>query len=144
MEDKQAIEFFFEDVDFELKNESTHISWLINVAAEHNKNIGELNYIFTNDENVLEINKKYLDHDYYTDIISFPYNLNPISGDIYISIDRIKENATDHKVSIQEELLRVMAHGLLHFIGFDDHNEEDRLAMRNAENTAIKQYKILG
>jgi rRNA maturation RNase YbeY len=144
LEEIHSIEFYYEEVEFELVDTERHISWLSDIASTHNKIIGELSYIFSHDEKVLEINKQYLDHDYYTDIISFPYELNPISGDIYISIDRVKENAKDLGIDFQDELHRVMAHGLLHFIGFDDHNEADIKAMRNAESNAIKQYKILG
>lgn len=144
LEKSQTIEFYYEDIDFELDHQESYVTWLNNIASSHERSIGELSYIFSNDEKVLEINKQYLDHDYYTDIISFPYDLEPIAGDIYISIDRVKDNASDLGIQFQEELHRVMAHGLLHFIGFDDHSEEDILAMRNAENAAIEQYKIWG
>lgn len=144
LEELQTIEFYYEDIDFKLDHQEKYAEWLKNIASSNQKSIGELSYIFSTDEKVLEINKQYLNHDYYTDIISFPYDLDPISGDIYISIDRVKDNAIGLDIDFQEELHRVMAHGLLHFIGFDDHSEKDIKAMRKAENAAIEQYKILG
>ncbi len=144
MESSSDISFYYDDVDFQLNDPQTYRRWLMEIAALYNKEIGELSYMFSSDEKVLEINKTYLDHDYYTDIISFPYEKQPISGDIYISIDRVKDNAEHYTIDFELELCRVIAHGLLHFIGFDDHEEEDIKAMRQAEEQAIEQYKILG
>ncbi len=144
MSELNDIQFHYDEIDFALENDENHINWLIEIANSHSSSIGQLNYIFCSDEKILEINKAYLDHDYYTDIISFPYEIKPISGDIYISIDRVKENAEALKLKFEEELLRVMSHGLLHFLGFDDHSDEDIVAMRDAENKAIEQFKYLG
>lgn len=144
MEEHVEIEFHYDEIDFQLETEKHYKSWLESIAAKHEKEIGQLNYIFCSDEKLLEINKAYLDHDYYTDIISFPYELEPISGDIYISVDRVKENASSFEITFDHEILRVMSHGLLHFIGFDDHSEEDVKAMRSAENEAINMFKLLG
>ena len=91
----------------------------------------------------MQINKDYLVHDYYTDIISFPLKEDPIEGDIYISIDRVKENAQDFNVEFEEELKRVMIHGLLHFFGYDDHEEADIKTMREKEAFYLNQFKTL-
>lgn len=137
METESEIEFHYDEIEFVLEDTEKHISWLRAIAKKYDKNIGNLNYIFCSDEKILEINKAYLQHDYYTDIISFPYELEPISGDIYISVDTVKSNAEKYKINFEEEMLRVISHGLLHFIGFDDQSEEDIAKMRAAENEAI-------
>lgn len=136
-----SITFNRESINFQLDSEAKYISWITNIAESHDTSIGELNYVFTSDEFLYNINLQYLNHDYFTDIISFPMESNPISGDIFISIDRVKENAVINEVSFNTELLRVMSHGLLHFIGFDDHNIEDIKAMREAEDEAIKLFE---
>lgn len=138
--EQNSIQFYSEDIEFELEDDKKYANWLIQIASFHDSLIGELNYIFTSDKYLLEINKSYLNHDFYTDIISFPLSANPISGDIFISIERVKENAEDLKISFDVELLRVMSHGLLHFIGFDDHEETDIIKMRKAEEQAIKLF----
>ena len=95
------------------KRETTE--WIKSVAATYEKRIGEIAYIFCSDEKILEINREYLDHDYYTDIITFDYTeKNRISGDIFISIDTVKSNADEFKVSYEEELHRIIIHGILH------------------------------
>jgi len=137
MEDESKIEFHYDEIEFLLEQEEKYEHWLQGIASKYEKEIGQLSYIFCDDEKILEINKAYLQHDYYTDIISFPYQLEPISGDIYISVDTVKSNAEKFEIAFDQELLRVMSHGLLHFIGFDDHSEEDIAEMRNAENEAI-------
>lgn len=140
MEGESEIEFHYDEIEFILEEAEKYESWLRKVALKHNKEIGQLNYIFCSDEKILEINKAYLQHDYYTDIISFPYELDPISGDIYVSIDTVKSNSEKFGVPFDQELLRVISHGLLHFIGFDDHSEEDITKMRAAENEAISLW----
>ena len=141
MED--TIQFFTEDFDFSLENETQYTEWLLEIASSHKAEVDQLNYIFSNDEYILELNKQYLDHDYYTDILSFPLNQDPIKGDIFISIERVRDNAEQLKTTAEKELLRVMAHGLLHFIGFDDHSEEDIKDMRQAEENAIELFEKL-
>lgn len=137
---EDPIQFFSEDYDFSLQNEKKYSQWLHAIAKSHNVIIEQLNYIFSHDEYILSLNKQYLDHDYYTDILSFPSQSNPIQGDIFISVERVNDNALQLGINVQEELLRVMAHGLLHFIGFDDHEEKDVAEMRKQEAKAMHLF----
>ncbi len=139
MEETDII-FHFESTDFILENQDKYIEWLISIAESHNNSISSLNYIFCSDDYLLDINKTYLNHDTYTDIITFPYSYTPVESDIYISIDRIKENATLYKVKLEHELKRVMAHGLLHLLGFDDKSKDDKMKMKDEEDNAIDLF----
>lgn len=134
------IQFFSEDIDFSLESESQYIDWLLKLAQSHKATIDGLNYIFVDDEYLLNVNKEYLDHDYYTDIISFPMSKDPIAGDIFISITRVTENASELNIDFYSELQRVMAHGFLHFLGYDDHSQEDKIIMRKQEELAISLF----
>ncbi|MBK8849258.1 MAG: rRNA maturation RNase YbeY [Saprospiraceae bacterium] len=120
-------------------------TWLENLAREHGSSIAQLNYIFCSDEYLLNINQEYLQHDDYTDIITFPYQQGAtVESDIFISLERVKENAAQFSEGDEkQELLRVIAHGLLHLIGFGDKKEEDVQKMRDAENKAIESYRHL-
>lgn len=129
--------FFSEDIQFAIQDANAIIEWLTHLAEAHTAKVEQLNYVFCSDEFLYEMNVKYLDHDTYTDIITFPMNDNPIEGDIFISIDRVKENAELNKVSFENELHRVMAHGLLHLIGFNDKTEEEQAKMTEEENKAL-------
>ena len=136
------ISFNYEN-DFELTNESQISTWLSNVIVSENKKEGDINYIFCDDEYLLEINQQYLDHDTLTDIISFDYCVgNELHGDIFISIERVRENALDFDVKFEEELLRVMAHGVLHYCGYKDKSEEDEKLMRQKEEEKIKLFHV--
>jgi rRNA maturation RNase YbeY len=117
-------------------------AWLNEIAIAYKKEIISLNYTFCSDEDLLEINKTYLNHDYYTDIITFDLSegKKQIEGDIYISIDRVKENAKEHKVRKNNELYRVIAHGLLHLIGFKDKTKVQIQQMREGEADALKRW----
>jgi rRNA maturation RNase YbeY len=106
----------------------------MSVVTTESKSLEEVNYIFCSDDYLLKINQDYLDHDYYTDIITFPYNYQPIKSDIYISIDRVAENAVTEQVSFIHELHRVIVHGLLHMCGYDDHDSAYKLIMRQKED----------
>ncbi len=118
--------------------EQVYRAWLESVASAENKTIDTLTYIFCSDDFLLDINIKYLGHDYYTDIITFPYTEdNDIVSDLYISLDRVRENAADFQVSFENELQRVMVHGLLHLLGYKDKTEEDQLRMREMENVYL-------
>jgi len=135
------IAFHKEGVDFEMPNESKLGNWLVDIAASKNKIISQIAYIFCDDEFLLNINKEYLNHDYYTDIITFPYKQgSEIESDIFISIDRITENAITYKSSFEKELLRVMAHGLLHLLGYMDKTDDEIKLMRDKENWAIDMF----
>ncbi|WP_297806150.1 rRNA maturation RNase YbeY [uncultured Polaribacter sp.] len=123
---------------FELKSEILLKNWIENVVAEEDFSIGEINYIFCDDDYLHKLNVEFLQHDTLTDIISFDNTLGKlISGDIYISVERVRDNAKDFKVSFLDELHRVMIHGVLHYMGYKDKSEKEKIKMRNAENTAL-------
>lgn len=131
------------ECDFSLENEDVYATWISDVIHSENKNIGEISYIFCDDEYLLEINKQYLNHDYYTDIISFDYTVSDvISGDIFVSIDRVKENALDFGASFDNELKRVIIHGVLHFCGFKDKSNEEEEIMRRKEEEKINMFHV--
>ncbi|MEC4003554.1 rRNA maturation RNase YbeY [Flavobacterium sp. SUN052] len=131
------------EVEFQLDNEEQFSSWISRVILSENKKEGDINYIFCDDDYILEINKQYLDHDYYTDIISFDYSVgNELHGDIFVSIDRVKENAHDFSVSFDEELKRVIVHGILHYAGYKDKSEEDETLMRQKEDEKILMFHV--
>lgn len=131
------------ETDFELPNETAISTWLSRVILSENKSEGEINYIFCDDNYLLQINQQYLNHDTLTDVISFDYSLgNELSGDIFISTERVQDNANDYKVAFAEELNRVMVHGVLHYCGFKDKTEEDELFMRNKEEEKLKMFHV--
>jgi probable rRNA maturation factor len=131
------------ELEFTLENETVIADWLSKVIISENKKEGDINYIFCDDDYLLEINQQYLDHDTLTDIISFDYSVgNELHGDIFISIDRVRENAEDFNVSFEEELKRVMVHGVLHYCGFKDKTDEDEKAMRLKEDQKIKMFHV--
>jgi len=131
------ITFHSELESFQLTNEQQITNWLHSILKKENKEISQVNYVFVSDEELLELNKEYLDHHDYTDILSFQLEEHPIEGDIFISIDRVKENAVTYGVSTEHELLRVIAHGMLHFIGYKDKSEEEAKQMREKEEEAL-------
>ena len=136
------ISFNYES-DFELPNEDEISNWLSYVILSENKKEGDINYIFCDDGYLVEINQQYLAHDTLTDIISFDYSVgNELHGDIFISIERVRENAQDFKVSFEEELKRVMVHGILHYCGYKDKSIEDEIMMREKENEKIKLFHV--
>jgi rRNA maturation RNase YbeY len=131
------------ETEFQLDNENQIIEWLSRVILSEKKKEGDINYIFCDDEYLVEINQQYLNHDTLTDIISFDYSVgNELHGDIFISIERVKENAVDFNVSFDEELKRVMAHGVLHYCGYKDKSEKDELLMRSKEDEKIKMFHV--
>lgn len=138
------IRYFNEDVDFVLKRKLLNNRWLKTVAGSEMKKIGDINIIFCSDNYILDINLKYLQHDYFTDIITFDYcERDFLSGDLFISIDSVRENSEHYGVEFEEELNRVMVHGLLHLVGYDDHNEEDVKVMRQKEDYYLGIRKAL-
>ena len=131
------------EIDFELPNETEISSWLSKIILSENKKEGDINYIFCNDEYLLQINQQYLDHDTLTDIISFDYCVgNELHGDIFISIERVRENASDFAVKFDEEILRVMAHGVLHYCGYKDKSDDEEKLMRQKEEEKIKLFHV--
>ena len=126
------------ETDFELENEALYEEWVSKIIDSEDKTEGEINYIFCDDEYLLQKNIEFLNHDTLTDIISFDYTMgNLISGDIFISVERVKDNAADFNTDFIEELKRVMAHGILHYCGYKDKTEEDSALMRSKENEKI-------
>lgn len=118
------------------KRENT--AWVKAVAARYGKKVGEIAYIFVNDEKILEVNREYLQHDYYTDIITFDYcEGKVISGDLFISLDTVRTNAEQVGVTYEQELNRVIIHGILHLCGIDDKGPGEREKMEQAENEAL-------
>lgn len=131
------------ETDFELQDEARYEEWISEVIESEDKTEGEINYIFCDDEYLLKKNIEFLDHDTLTDIISFDYTMgNLISGDIFISVERVKDNAADFSVSFDEELRRVMAHGVLHYCGYKDKSEEDSTVMRSKEEEKMKLFHV--
>ena len=128
------------DTNFSLPDESRLSNWIINVISEEGCILDEINYIFCDDVFLLKLNVEYLNHDTLTDIISFDNSIGKIiQGDIFISIERVADNAKDFNVSLQEELHRVMVHGVLHFCGYKDKSESESMLMQQKENHYIKQ-----
>jgi probable rRNA maturation factor len=134
---QDVISFHSEDVDTPeplLRAGSDVEAWLRAAAASEGKPLAELTYIFCSDEYLHQINLEYLQHDYYTDVITFPYNDDAIHGDVFISTERVADNARTLGVAFQRELFRVMVHGLLHLAGYRDETDEQEAAMRTRED----------
>ena len=135
------INFFTETLKFSLPNEENYTTWISNCIENFDFEEGEISYNFLTDDELLQINKDALNHDYYTDIITFDLRIGDlISGDIFISIDRVKENAKTYKVDFDTELKRVIIHGLLHIIGFNDHTDEEKQEMRKQEELCMNKF----
>ena len=131
------------ETDFELENEEAFENWIIDIVDSEASAVGEINYVFCDDEYLHKINVEYLNHDTLTDIISFDYTVgNLIQGDIFISIERVIDNANVFKVSFEEELKRVMAHGILHYCGYKDKTDADAELMRKKEEEKIKLFHV--
>ena len=129
------VSYFKEDTSFTFKEKRLTSRWLKFVAQAEAKKLGDIGIIFCSDNYILDVNIKYLGHDYYTDIITFDYcEGDVLSGDLFISIDSVRENASFYGVEFSTELNRVIVHGLLHLIGYDDHSEDDIAVMRAKEN----------
>ena len=129
------IRYFCEDIRFTYKNKLANNRWLKMVAGSEIRKIGDINVIFCSDNYILDVNMKYLQHDYFTDIITFDYCEGKVlSGDLFISVDSVRENSIEFGTDFEEELHRVIVHGVLHLIGYDDHTEEDKIVMRQKEN----------
>ena len=137
------IYFHSEDLDFELQNNQEVITWINNTAESEDYVVDTINYIFCSDKYLLEVNQKYLNHDYYTDIITFDYNEeNRIIGDLFISIERVKDYAEKNQINFKDELNRVMIHGVLHLCGYPDKSEEEAKLMRSKEDFYLNLRKF--
>ena len=129
------ISYYTEDCKFVLKGKMLNNRWLKMVVESEIKKMGDLSIIFCSDNYILDVNMRYLQHDYFTDIITFDYcEGNTISGDLFISIDSVRENALFYGATFEDELDRVMVHGVLHLLGYDDHTPEETSVMREKEN----------
>lgn len=133
------IQYFYENITASV--DQKYIIWLQNIILSEQKKIGEINYIFCNDDYLLKVNQDYLQHDYYTDIITFDYvKGKTISGEIFVSLQRISDNASTLFKDYEEELRRVLAHGILHLCGYKDKSEEEEIEMRNKEDYYLNTY----
>jgi probable rRNA maturation factor len=136
------IEFHYETT-FQLDNEKAFISWLSEIVASEQFLMGDVNFIFCNDEYLLKVNQEYLNHDTYTDIITFDYSEGKtLHGDVFVSIERVKENALSFEVGFQDELLRVMSHGVLHLSGYKDKSDKDAALMRKKEDEKMAMFHV--
>ncbi len=140
------VNFFNEDINFDLSIEQKQFlkTWITQCIENFSKHEGDINIIFASDEYLYQLNIKYLNHDYYTDIITFDYvNQNQINGDLFISIERVKENANIYHEPFERELYRVIIHGILHLIGFSDKTENQKQIMREKENFCLSKLDNL-
>ena len=151
------IRFEVIDATFNLRHKNAIKNWIKEIILSKNRRVGDINYIFSNDEYVLEVNRKYLGHDYYTDIITFDTSeyddqtsgsqVDKVSADIIVSLDTVAANAVTYGADFPQELYRVMIHGILHLVGYDDLTEADSCRMREAEDEALAlllKFAILG
>ncbi len=136
------IEFHFKS-ELVIQNKSDYVDWINRVIVSEGFSAGQIDYVFCSDDYLLELNKEYLNHDTFTDIITFDYrDGNTISGDIFISTDRVEENAKKYDVAFSNELRRVMSHGVLHLVGFGDKSNEEKRIMREKEEEKIKMFHV--
>ena len=134
------VSYFTQDTGFKFTGKLVNNRWLKIMAESESRKLGNINIIFCSDPYILDINKKYLKHNYYTDIITFDYcEGNRLSGDLFISVDSVRENASVYGTEFADELNRVIVHGLLHLMGYDDHTEDDIATMRAKENYYLSQ-----
>lgn len=129
------VNFYSEDVKFQLENQSNFVNWIESSIQNESLNTGEISIVFTSDDYLLKVNQDTLNHDYYTDIITFDYCVDKIvNGDLFISIDRVMDNARHFDVTFEDELSRVIIHGVLHLCGYKDKSEVEKRTMREKEN----------
>lgn len=141
-EDESGVFFTSHDVPFEPADPERLINWIAETIDTEGYELNRLDFVFCSDEFLLEINRNHLAHDYYTDIITFPLNDNPLLAEIYISIDRVTENAAGLIISFEDELHRVIIHGVLHLCGYDDHEEEDIRVIRKKEEECLRKLAV--
>ena len=140
------VRYYCEDIKFQYRGRRFNNAWLRSVTEKERCRLGDINIIFCSDPYLLKINLQYLGHDYFTDIITFDYSEKPVvSGDLFISVDSVKDNAAFYGSGFEDELHRVIVHGLLHLIGYDDHTPEDIAEMRSKENEYLSiRREMLG
>lgn len=137
--DSPSISFQVIDTEFVLSHQEETQEWILSTLTLENRQCSYIDFILCDDAYLLNINKEYLQHDYYTDIITFPLKDDPIESNVFISIDRVRENAQFYKVDFEEELHRVIIHGVLHLIGYDDKSEDDKTKMRAKEDEYLSK-----
>lgn len=138
------ISYYFQDTDFSFRDRRRTNEWLRIAAESEIRRVGDISVIFCSDNYILDINQRYLKHDYFTDIITFDYcEGDRLSGDLFISVDSVRENAVEFGTDFKDELNRVIIHGLLHLVGYDDHTEEDIKVMRSKENYYLSLRELL-
>ncbi len=138
------VSYFFEDTDFKLKAKTKIKYWLKLVAESEVYTLGNISIIFCSDNYILDINQKFLQHDYFTDIITFDYSEGSrISGDLFISVDSVRENSVEYGTDFTDELHRVIVHGVLHLIGYDDHTDEETSVMRSKEDYYLSLFDLI-
>jgi probable rRNA maturation factor len=139
-----SVRFFYEKVDFKIANPRKTVRWIRESAKRENRSISDINYVFCSDNYLLKLNQEFLDHKTLTDIITFDYSHGRIiSGEIYISLDRIKENSLEFNAEFQEEILRVMIHGILHLTGYNDKKPMEVTTMRKKEEAYLSLWKTM-
>lgn len=136
-EDESGVYFTSHEVDYEPADPDRLIDWIADTIDAEGYELNRIDFVFCSDEFLLDINRNHLAHDYYTDIITFPLNDNPLLAELYISIDRVAENAAGLNIPFEDELHRVMIHGVLHLCGYDDHEEEDIRVIRKKEEAYL-------
>jgi probable rRNA maturation factor len=138
------IQVFYDEIVFRLKGKKKVLRLIEKVITKEKSPLDDLNFIITNDENLLSINKQFLNHNYYTDVIAFGYEeKGRLSGEIYISIETVKENAHNYKVSLNEELRRVMIHGTLHLCGYEDDTPGQKIIMKDREDYYLEKFQSI-
>jgi len=137
-----SIKIFSEGIDYEYLELATLQKWVLDTISIEDSVLGYLNIIFCDDQYLLQINQDYLSHDYYTDIITFQYSTEPIEGELFISIDRTRDNAADLGVEWSEELHRVIIHGVLHLLGYNDKSDAERATMRQKEDLFLRHRRL--
>ncbi len=138
-----TVHFFSENIDFSINQPQRIADWIQQVISDENYELSFLNFIFCDDSYLLDVNEQYLQHHDFTDIITFSYSDSPhlVEGDIFISIDRVQENAQLFNISFDTELHRVMVHGVLHLLGYNDKSESEQQTMREKENSYLSLYQ---
>ncbi len=138
------VAFYFEDTDFKLRHKTRIKEWLRLVAESEVFTLGNISVILCSDNYILDINQKYLQHDYFTDIITFDYSEGGrISGDLFISVDSVRENSVEYETEFEDELHRVIVHGILHLIGYDDYTEDEIKTMRSKEDYYLSLFELV-
>lgn len=138
------VSYFFQDTKFKFNCRRLNNFWLKTVARSEVRKLGDVNIIFCSDNYILDINQKYLQHDYFTDIITFDYcEGDVLSGDLFISVDSVRENSVLYNTEFADELNRVIVHGILHLVGYDDHTPEEQKTMREKENYYLQMRSEL-